>query len=49
MQVKYIEDGIEKEIIVDRLREYENHLGLIIIRDGFQFEYKMSLDIITSY
>jgi hypothetical protein len=49
MWVKYIENGIEKEIIVDRLREYDDFIGLIIVRDGLQFEYKMSRDIITFY
>jgi hypothetical protein len=49
MWVKYIENGIEKEIIVDRLKEYDGFLGLIIIRDGLQFEHKMSMDIITFY
>lgn len=49
MQVIYIEDGIEKEIIVDRLREYEDYLGLIIIRDGLVFEHRMKLDIVISY
>ncbi|WP_158515123.1 hypothetical protein [Bacillus weihaiensis] len=50
MQVKYIENGVEKEIIVDRLRDIEEgFLTLIIIRDGLSFEHKMSLDKVTSY
>lgn len=50
MQVKYIENGEEKEIIVDRLKHYnDGHIGLIVLKDGLSFEHKMSLDKVTLY
>ncbi len=51
MQVKFVEDGIEKEVFVDRIKHYEDneHIGLILIQNDVRFEKKVNLKDVTLY